>query len=197
MRLRRLLSPRLTPGGANPALTPPATLLSFRVGAGRALSETLRGSPRRATELASRLAYPPDNHSAESAVVTALYFFSPNPKLSAHIVSCIGCPLGGPWRLLGPWPLPLPLALLWPGPGLALCTLSTPFAPSQAVRTPVLCLVHACPVPWRSAQPKLSTRFTQNTSCSACVPWPCLPGFSPFAPTKPRCLCLFLAHPWP
>ena len=25
----------------------------------------------------------------------------------------------------------------------------------------------------------------------------CLPGFSPFAPTKPRCLCLFLAHARP
>ena len=123
----------------------------------------------------------------------------PNPKLSAHIVgSCIGGPLGGPLETPGSspcplgcwdqqaspgtpaWVLALGLALaLNPGPwapgfGLALalpCHL-TPFAPSQAV------LVHACPVSVASAQP--------NPSCLcslALPPWP----------TKPRCLCLFLA----
>ena len=106
-----------------PYTRPPPTFLCF---GGRALSETLRGSPRRATVQAST-----------GRVCIILY--CPKP----HVIrSCIGGPLGGP--LGAPWVPEPPSAGLW-GPGRFVVRIAfrpclpglSPFAPTHAVHARV------------------------------------------------------------
>ena len=143
---------------------------------------------------------------------------SPTPVSWAAGTRALACPQPGPGpltrkglALAGPGPGRWPVRVILPPcakpscPHTSLCPVSgcsLALAPSQPNLS---CLASVCcnfvpgpdpgPAPPLRAEPSYPPHqpcfrgALPNPSCSLCV----LPGWSPFTPTKPRCLCLFLA----